>query len=326
MFYIDNECTNSYHNLASEEYLLKELDGDFFMLWRNAPSIIVGRNQNSAAEINLDYVREHNIPVVRRLTGGGAVFHDLGNLNYTFIVNDSDSVDFDFRKYTLPVIEVLQSLGVEAELSGRNDLTIDGKKFSGNSQYRYHGRLLHHGTLLFSSSIPDISSALRVDAQKFEGKGIKSVSSRVTNISSHLKSPLTLEQFKNLLSDHIMNNSAQFTARPFDETDEHAITKLMQGKYLKWEWDYGASPEYNFTNKKKYPCGNIQTYMTVSGGMIKNVRIYGDFFGEYDLADIERALVDKPHERAEICRVLSGFDLKKYFSSMTAEELTDLFF
>jgi lipoate-protein ligase A len=326
MYYIDNECTDPYMNLATEEYLLKNFSDEFFMLWRNAPSIIVGRNQNSAAEINPDFVSEHNIPVVRRLTGGGAVFHDLGNLNYTFIVNDSESASFDFRKYTLPVIEVLQKLGVAAELSGRNDLTIEGKKFSGNSQYRYRGRLLHHGTLLFSSSITDISSALRVDPQKFEGKGIKSVSSRVTNISSHLKNPLTLPQFRKLLSEHIMESSEQFISRPLTPDDRREISRLTEDKYRKWEWDYGASPEYNFTNKRKYPCGNIQVYMTVNGGVIKGVKIYGDFFGEYDLKDIETALLDKPHEKGEILRALSDFDLGRYFSAMTAEELTELFF
>ena len=190
MLYIYNKNTNPYFNLAAEEYVLKEFQEECFMLWRNEPSIIVGKNQNTLAEINLDYVRQHKIPVVRRLSGGGAVFHDLGNLNFTFIVNEDVSSFSDFKRFTQPIIDVLRKLSVNAEFSGRNDITIDGKKISGNAQYYYKNRILHHGTLLFSSSITDLSAALKVRPVKFEDKGVKSVSKRVTNISEHLKEPL----------------------------------------------------------------------------------------------------------------------------------------
>ena len=254
MLYIDNERTDPYWNLALEEYLLKNSSQEFFILWQNKPSIIVGRNQNTVSEINAEYVREHSIPVVRRLTGGGAVFHDLGNLNYTFIVNDNGGAGIDFEKYTQPVLEVLHGLSVNAELSGRNDLTIDGRKFSGNSQYRYRNRLLHHGTLLFSSNLPDISSALKVDPSKFEGKGVQSVRSRVTNISEHLKMPLTLAEFKNRITNNIKSSHSEFEVYNLSEQELTSINSLEKEKYSTWEWNYGASPAYNISKRKKFPC------------------------------------------------------------------------
>jgi lipoate-protein ligase A len=326
MLYIDNERTNPYWNLALEEYLLKNSTQEFFILWRNAPSIIIGRNQNTMSEINVDYVREHSIPVVRRLTGGGAVFHDLGNLNYTFIVNDSEGSGFDFKIHTEPILEVLHSLSINAELSGRNDLTIDGKKFSGNSQYRYRGRLLHHGTLLFSSSISDISSALKVDPSKFEGKGVQSVRSRVTNISEHLKAPLPLPEFKRLITSHIQDSHREFEIYNFNEQDIASVNQLEKEKYATWGWNYGASPAYNCTNRKKFPAGSIEISMAVTGGKISDIRLCGDFFGEYELSDIESALKDVPYDKDAAKQVLSGFDLSRYFSGICMEDLLSAMF
>jgi len=326
MLYIDNERTNPYWNLALEEYLLKNSTQEFFILWRNAPSIIIGRNQNTTLEINIEYVREHSIPVVRRLTGGGAVFHDLGNLNYTLIVNDSGGSGFDFKIHTTPILEVLHGLSVEAQLSGRNDLTIGGRKFSGNSQYRYRSRLLHHGTLLFSSSLPDISSALKVDLSKFEGKGVKSVRSRVTNISEHLKSPLTLTEFKQLITENIQNSNREFEIYNLSNQDIACINQLEKEKYGTWDWNYGASPAYNHTRRKKFPSGSIEIYMEVTGGLICGIHFYGDFFGEYELSDIEDALKGSPYDKDAVKQILSGFDLSRYFSGIGIEDLLSALF
>jgi lipoate-protein ligase A len=195
MLLIYNDKTNPYFNLAMEEYLLKNFNEDLFILWRNESSVIVGKNQNTLSEINLEYIKENNIPVVRRQSGGGAVFHDLGNINFTFIANDNNSFS-DFKRFTQPIIDLLKTLDINAEFSGRNDLLIDGKKFSGNAQYNYKNKVMHHGTLLFSSQIGDLSNALKVKPIKFEGKGIKSVKSRVTNISEHLKYDIDILEFK----------------------------------------------------------------------------------------------------------------------------------
>lgn len=326
MLYIDNECTNPYWNLALEEYLLKNSAREYFILWQNTPSIIIGRNQNTTSEINAEYVKAHTIPVVRRLTGGGAVFHDLGNLNYTFIVNDSDNSGFDFKRHTTPILEVLRDLSVGAELSGRNDLTISGRKFSGNSQYRYKGRLLHHGTLLFSSNLPDISSALKVDPSKFEGKGVHSVRSRVTNISEHLKMPLTLTEFKQLITANIRNSHSEFEIYTLSEQELASVSLLEREKYSTWEWNYGASPAYNISKRKKFPAGNLEVFMNVTGGKIRGTRILGDFFGECEVSDIENSLTDLPYEESAIRKKLSEFELSLYFSGIEINDLLSLLF
>ena len=279
MLYLNNQNTFPYFNLALEEYILKEFNQECFMLWQNSPSIIVGKNQNSLSEINVDYVREHNIPVVRRLSGGGSVFHDLGNLNFTFIINDLENSFIDFKKFTLPIIEVLQKLSVNAELSGRNDMTIAGKKFSGNAQYKFKDRLLHHGTLLFTSNITELTSALRVDPSKFEGKGIKSVESRVTNISQHLKQPITINEFRSMIFQHIQDSHKDFIPYELSARDIEAINKMVRERYSTWEWNFGASPAYNFTNRRKFAGGSIEVYLTIVNGIIDRIKIYGDFFG-----------------------------------------------
>ena len=257
MLLIYNDKTNPYFNLAMEEYLLKNFNEDMFILWRNEPSIIVGKNQNTISEINLDYVKEHNIPVVRRQSGGGAVFHDLGNINFTFIANNNNSFS-DFKRFTLPIIDLLKTLNINAEFSGRNDLLIDGKKFSGNAQYNYKDKVMHHGTLLFSSQISDMSKALRVKPIKFEDKGIKSVKSRVTNISEHLSTPMDVLEFKNLLMDYLEKTNSDNKYYHLTDYDINEINKLVSQKYNTWDWNFGNSPKYSLHNELKYSGGNIE--------------------------------------------------------------------
>ena len=244
MLYIKNNNNSPHFNLALEEYLVKNFNEDFFMLWRDYPCVVVGKNQNTLSEVKIDYIEKYKIPVIRRLSGGGAVFHNLGNINFTFISNKSDSFN-DYKKFTKPIIDVLNKLGVKAEFSGRNDITIEGKKISGNAQYEYKGRVLHHGTLLFSSTSQDVSKFLKVKESKFKDKAVKSVNARVTNIQSHLKQQMNIEEFINILLDHV---SSLEGAKEYKITEEdiNNINKLMEEKYLKWEWNFGKSPKYNF--------------------------------------------------------------------------------
>ena len=314
MLYISHNSIDPYFNLAAEEYLLKQFDEDIFMLWRDEPCIVVGQNQNTLSEINLDYVKEHSIPVVRRLSGGGAVFHDLGNLNFTFISQDCSKSFTDFKKFTQPILEVLNKLSINAEFSGRNDLTIDGKKFSGNAQYNYKGRVLHHGTLLFASDIVDISSALKVKPSKFEGKSVKSVASHVTNISEHLMKPITIVEFREMIMKHIMDTHKD--GKPYELTngDIENINNLVRNKYNTWEWNFGNSPKYGFENAVKYPGGNIEFNLNVERGIIKDIKIYGDFFGKCDVSDIENALTGVKHSEEDIVKALSEVDIQNYFA------------
>ena len=321
MLIIKRHHTNPYFNLAAEEYFLKETNEDIFMLWRNEPAIIVGKHQNTLSEINIDYVKENNIRVVRRLTGGGAVFHDLGNLNFTFVQSNKDHTLNDFRKYTEPILEVLLKLGIDARFEGRNDLTIEGKKFSGNAEMVWKNRVLHHGTLLFSATMTDLSQALKVNEAKFRDKAVKSIRSRVTNISEHLKEPMDVMQFSNLIQEHITEMYPEALFYELTDEDHRLIDELVMTRYSTWDWNFGNSPEYNLRKviRTEYS-GTIEFCMNVRNGIILQTRIYGDYFSNADPKEIEDILADIPHEEDAIRKAVSTFDISTYFSKLTVDE------
>ena len=312
MLLINNTNTNAYFNLAMEEYFLKNTNEDIFLLWQNENSIIVGKNQNTLSEINYDYVKENNIKVVRRLSGGGAVFHDLGNINFTFISCNDNSFS-DFKKFTMPIVEALKELNVHAEFSGRNDLLIDGQKFSGNAQYNYKNKVMHHGTLLFSSEINDLSNALKVKPSKFQGKSVKSVKSRVTNISSHLDKKMTVLEFKDYLMDFIDKRDENSHFYELNDKDVESINKLVEEKYSTWEWNFGYSPKYSLNNELKYPGGNVEFSLDVHDGLIKDIKFFGDFFGKEDISFIENKLRNVKHNEYSIKSALEDVDINNYF-------------
>lgn len=312
MLLIYNEKTNPYFNLAMEEYFLKNFDEDMFILWRNESSVIVGKNQNTLSEINLDYIKENSIPVVRRLSGGGAVFHDLGNINFTFIANNNDNFS-DFKRFTTPIIELLKSLDINAEFSGRNDLLIDGYKFSGNAQYNYKNKVMHHGTLLFSSKISNLSNALNVKPIKFEGKSVKSVKSRVTNISEHLKEAMDILEFKDLIMNYLSKTNIDNKSYTLSDLDVHNINKLVDEKYSTWDWNFGHSPKYSLYNELKYPGGNIEFNLNVEKGIIRGIKFFGDFFGKCDISHIENLLLNTKHEENSLKLILESININDYF-------------
>ena len=274
MLIIKRHNTDPYFNLATEEFVLKEIADDSFMLWRNAPSIIVGKHQNTLAEINVEYVKKNNIPVVRRLSGGGAVFHDLGNLNFTFIQTGKSDLLVDFRKFTQPILDVLLKLGINARFEGRNDLTIEGKKFSGNAEHIWKNRVLHHGTLLFSAEMADLSQALNVDPLKFQDKAVKSVRSRVTNIGLHLKEPMDVMNFANLIEEHIIAMYPDSVPYELSESDHLKINELVRTRYGTWEWNFGYSPNYDFKKiLRTKQSGTIEFDLEVKNGIILHCKI-----------------------------------------------------
>jgi lipoate-protein ligase A len=328
MLCFDNPSTNPYFNLACEEYLLKNVDDEVFMLWRNEPAIIVGKHQNTLAEINTEYVKDQGIKVVRRLTGGGAVFHDLGNLNFTFIkfipLNGDQIIDF--QKHTKPILDILLNLGINAKFEGRNDLTIDGKKFSGNAEHVHKHKVLHHGTLLFSAKLPDLSAALKVDPLKFEDKAVKSVRSRVTNISEHLEQPLSVEEFKDMVMQHIIKMYPDSKPFKLDKAAIDEVEALVEKKYDTWEWNFGQSPVYNLRKGYKAAGGFIEFDLFVEKGIIKELKIFGDFFNKSDIEEIENALKGLAHEEAIIKEKLSMFDINAYFNNFTLDDLLKAIF
>lgn len=322
MLLINNTSTNAYFNLAMEEYFLKNTNEDIFMLWRNESAIIVGKNQNTLSEINYEYVKQNKIKVVRRQSGGGAVFHDLGNINFTFISCNDNSFS-DFKRFTMPIIDALKNLNIQSEFSGRNDLLIDNQKFSGNAQYNYKNKVMHHGTLLFSSEINDLSSALKVKPSKFIGKSVKSVKSRVTNIANHLEQDMTVLEFKNYLMNFINSKYENNCLYELSEEDINEINKLVEDKYNTWQWNFGHSPKYALNNEIKYPGGNIEFSLNVEKGLIKEINFFGDFFGKKDVSYIEDLLKNTNHNEASIRSILNNIDINDYFLNCDIDILVD---
>ena len=322
MLLINGTNTNAYFNLAMEEYFLKNAKEDIFLLWRNENAIIVGKNQNTLSEINYDYVKNNNIKVVRRQSGGGAVFHDLGNINFTFISCNDNSFS-DFKKFTMPIVDALKGLNIDAEFSGRNDLLIKNQKFSGNAQYNYKNNVMHHGTLLFSSEINDLSAALKVKPSKFEGKSVKSVKSRVTNISSHLEKDMTVLEFKDYLMDFISKKDENNKFYELTEKDLESINKLVKEKYETWEWNFGRSPKYSLNNQLKYSGGHVEFSLDVVDGIIKNINFFGDFFGKEDVSFIESKLLNIKHNEKDIKDALKDIDINNYFLNCTIDILVE---
>ena len=326
MLFIDNKgITDPRINLAIEEYALKNLgeDESYLLFYINEPSIIIGKNQNTIEEINTEYVEENGIKVVRRLSGGGAVYHDLGNLNFSFITKDDGDSFHNFQKFTEPVIKALAKMGVKAEISGRNDIIAEGRKISGNAQFSTKGKMFSHGTLLFNSEMDHIVSALKVRKDKIESKGIKSIRSRVANISEFLNKPMTIEEFRLELLKNIFEGASQIPEYVLTEEDWKNIHKLSEERYQTWDWNYGKSPKFNVQHSKRFPVGLIEFRLEVNKGIIESCKIYGDFFGVGDVAEIEEKLEGVPYEKAAITACLNQLDIKHYFGNVTTEDIVN---
>ena len=329
MLFIDNKgITDPRINLAIEEYALKNLNINetYLLFYINKPSIIIGKNQNTIEEINTEYVEENGITVVRRLSGGGAVYHDLGNLNFSFITKDDGESFHNFRKFTEPVINALKKLGVNAELSGRNDIEVEGRKISGNAQFSTRGRMFSHGTLMLDSEIDHVVSALRVKKDKIESKGIKSIRSRVANISEFLEEKVTVEEFRQLLLTNIFEGLEEIPEYVLTEEDWEKIHQLSEERYQTWEWNYGKSPKFNLQHSHRFPVGSIDVRLEVNKGVIDDCKIYGDFFGVGEVIDIEDRLKNVKYERASLDKALDDLDIKHYFGNITKEDFIQLIY
>lgn len=327
MLFIDNKgITDPRINLAIEEYALKSLDINetYLLFYINEPSIIIGKNQNTIEEINTEYVEKNGLHVVRRLSGGGAVYHDLGNLNFSFITKDDGESFHNFRKFTEPVVNALRKLGVNAELSGRNDLLAEGRKISGNAQFSTRGRMFSHGTLLFDSEIESVVSALNVKKDKIESKGIKSIRSRVANISEFLSEKVKIEEFRSLLLKNIFEGMDEIPEYVLTEKDWEKIHELSKERYQSWDWNYGKSPKFNLQHSHRFPVGQIDVRFEVNKGNIENCKIYGDFFGVGDVTVIEDKLTGIKYEKSQIVSAMEDVDIKHYFGNISKEDFINL--
>jgi lipoate-protein ligase A len=329
MIYLNNrDMLDQTLNFALEEYALKHLsiDETYLMFYRMAPTVIVGRNQNTIEEVNMDYIAKNEVTVTRRLSGGGAVYNDPGNLSFSFIAKDDGDSFNNYRKFTEPVIRALQHMGVDAKLEGRNDLTVDGKKISGNAQFVTQGRIFSHGTLLFDVNLDNVSKALHPDKAKYESKGIKSVRSRVTNIREHLAKNMDIHEFKAQLLHYIFEGEDHVPEYTLTDEDWTNIINIAKRRYRNWEWVYGKSPEFNVQKAHRFPGGRVDFRMNVKKGIIEQLSIFGDFFGVGDVHEFEKELIGVKYDPKELSEKLKSVDCHKYFGKIGDEELLSALF
>ncbi|WP_372629911.1 lipoate--protein ligase [Cohnella sp.] len=326
-FISNNDITDPTLNLALEEYILRSLPDtdDYLLFYINEPSIIIGKNQNTVEEINAEYVEQNGIHVVRRLSGGGAVYHDLGNLNFSFIMKDDGQSFHNFKKFTEPVVRALHKLGIEAELTGRNDLQVGERKISGNAQFSTRGKMFSHGTLLFDSEIENVVSALKANAEKYVSKATKSIRSRVANLSEFLREPMTVEQFREKLLVSLFEGEADIPRYELSEQDWANVRKLADERYRSWEWNYGRSPAFNVRQTKRIEgAGTFDVRLQVENGVIAGAALYGDFFGRGDSAELAAKFVGIRYEAEAVGALLDGIDLPFYVGPVTKEQWLEL--
>ena len=330
MQFVDNrEITDPRTNIALETYLVENRlsDEPLLLFYINEPSIIIGRNQNTVEEVNQAYVEANGIHVVRRMSGGGAVYHDLGNFCF---IQDENSLSRDFSVFTKPVIEALHQMGVAgAKLEGRNDLLIDGKKFSGNAMYVKNGRMTAHGTILFDADLDAVTQALKPRADKIESKGIKSVRSRVTNIKPFVApeyKDMTTREFRDALLLHIfgVKDRAQVPEYHLTDADWEKVAQIRAERFANWDWNYGKSPAFTSERYYKFPQGAVDFRFSVERGVIQSLKIYGDFFGMGDIADVEKLLTGIPYRREAVELAFSQIDSRYYFGGIESSALVDL--
>ena len=329
MIFVDNEkITDPRINLAIEEYLLQSdaVDDDILFFYINEPSIIIGRFQNTHEEINRDYVDEHNLHVVRRLSGGGAVYHDLGNLNYSLITRGGLEEATNFKKFTAPVIKALQKLGIPAELSGRNDICVEERKISGNAIFSKPRGTVCHGTLLFNTDLTQLSKALNVKPEKINSKGVKSVRSRVANISEYLQTGLDVESLRMHILKTIFEGQEPIPQYHLTSADWEAIHKISAERYQTWEWNYGKNPLFNIEKTLRFPFGHVDARIQVENGRIQNIKFFGDFFGSREIEELEKGLLNVRYERNALNEALESMPVGAYIGGMEKEALAAFLF
>ncbi len=326
MKYLETAKEDPYYNLAYEEYILKNCrDDDYLILWQNENTIVMGLHQNPYEEIDLSKAEELKVNIVRRITGGGTVYHDLGNLNYSYITDWNEGRDVVFGKLLEPVVEAFREYGLEIELKGRNDLLLDGKKISGSAQTLARNRLLQHGTLLIDSDLDLLSSVLRVPSDKFQSKSVKSVRSRVTNIQNYVSHPIDIREVKKLLRDY-WSRSKTFEEVQLDPQALKQIEKLADEKYRSKEWNFSRSPKCSYKNRKRFMGGTVEVNLDIAEGRITHCMINGDFLALKSVSAVEKKLTGTAYEKEKVMNVLREIPVRMYFGSITAEEVTSCFF
>lgn len=332
MKYLVTDSRDIRYNLALETYLMEHanLDEPILYFYINSPCIILGRYQDTYEEINQDYVKKHNIIITRRTSGGGAVYDDLGNVSFSFITKDDGDSIGNFRKFTDPVIEALHKLGAtDAKMAGRNDLQIKSKKFSGNAMKTEKGRMFSHGTLMYDVDLDVIGKALNVPADKIASKGIKSVHSRVTNLKPYFKpeyQDLTIEEFRDTLAKTILGVDDLSDAKEYalDEQTKKAVEQLNQSIFSNWDWIYGKSPKAAIQNRQHFAQGTVDFRITLENGRIKDLKTYGDFFGQRAIDEFEQKLIGVRYDEEAIKDALKDIQISDFFGKIPENDILEL--
>lgn len=295
------QFTDPFFNLATEEYLLKNTREEYLILYIDKPSVIIGKHQVAHREADTEYITKNNIPVIRRISGGGAVYHDQGNLNFTFVINGKKGTQVDFRKYTLPVINFLSTLGVEAKFEGKNDLKVNGLKISGNAEHIYHERVLHHGTLLFDSQLDVLKKSLREDKSHYSTRAVSSNPSSVVNLKEVIPGIKDIYEFRQMMLEYFLNQSGN---KIYELTSEsvNEINSLAETKFRTWEWNYAYGPEYHFNNSFEFAGKSHSCHLFVKDGIIRECEIRGSD----ELSEISIKLVGCKHITEELNRLFNG--------------------
>lgn len=320
MMYIDSNSTDAKFNFALERYAMEQLDvaSEYFLFWRTTPTLMIGRYQNTLAEINMPFAKKHNINIVRRITGGGTIYTDMNGWQFSFIIRDPAGRDTAFSTFTQPILDALHALRVAAEFSGRNDLTIDGRKFSGNAQYKSKKVVLHHGSLLFDTDLGQLVRALSVDDEKIVAKGIQSVRQRVTNIAEHLEDKMDSLQFCDVMRKYLFADMDTYT---LSQKDINRINEIKRAQFDSWEWNFGSDPKFNVTKENRFAGGKLMVRSFVEKGRITDIHFYGDFFAKDGLADLEKALIGCAYEENAIKHKLFEQSAQDNFYQITLDEI-----
>lgn len=320
MIYIETGSNDVYFNFGVEYYFtaVKQLDEPVFLFWQTQPTLMLGKYQNTLEEINQNYAQEHDIRVVRRMSGGGTIYTDPGGFQFTFI-NYGDNSGIHFQEYIAPVIDALRALGVPAEFNGRNDLLIGGRKFSGNAQYKLAGNTVHHGSLLFDTDIKQMVKSTTADEYKIVSKGIKSVRERVTNIREHLQEPITPEQFKKHMIACIMGKDPR--QYRLTEEDRRAIAQIADERFRSWESIYGADPKFSIVKTGRFAGGKMTFSIDVKEGQITAAQVSGDFFGTERASALGTALIGCRYERQAVADALMRKSFRDAVYGVTVEEM-----
>ncbi len=297
MLCIKNNCKNPYFNLAAEEYLLKNTDEDVFMLWQNKDTVVVGKHQNIYAEINLDFVRDKNITLARRLSGGGTVYHDAGNVNFSYIMTGKHGRMVDFAKYTDDIVEALHNMNIPALRNQRNDLTINNKKISGNAEHVFKNRVLHHGTLLFNSQLDVLNKAIKAPENRYIDKAVQSVRSKVCNISEFADNQVDVGVFYDEVFNFILGKYDNAKLYSFTQQDIEQIQKLEQEKYSTWDWIFGYSPKYELTKTIIKNNKSLEVYLNIKRGIIELAKFKGDMLNSEESEELSKFLINKKHDK-----------------------------